>query len=100
MPAVVAIPMPLPCPIGDVPRPVACVAVGVEADDEGEGEDEGADAPPFRPLGTAPARCEEVGAPGCAALPGRLCPTGMIANSSLVIGSLYFFRRKRCSTRT
>lgn len=53
-------------------------------------------APPWPP-GT-------LAGPPVAGMPGRppgiAPPTGMIWKSSLAIGSLYFFRRNFCSTRT
>src|SRR5206468_9988991 len=52
-----------------------------------------------RPPGPGPAcRCPLCGGPETPGVP--CCPAGIGWKSSFVIGSLYFLRRNRCSTRT
>src|SRR5262245_11463318 len=95
MPAVVWTPVPPgvdPRPVaGAVPRP-GCV------DDDGPAV---GDVPPPGPLAPRPPAADvpEFCVPPRPD-PGSPCPTGIGAKSSLVIGSLYFLRRKRCSTST
>src|SRR5438876_2844532 len=86
MPAVVWMPVALWVPIGEVPRPPTWVVVVVRGV---------WDVVPRPLLVAAPPRWPPAGAD-----PGTPCPTGIGAKSSLVIGSLNFLRRNRCSTST